>query len=466
MLHRNSLLFWLSLSLIIFLTACSSPTATPEPQPTLAVTTGIAAVKAVEILQLAGEPSQVRVVAQVTLPDTCTRLDQVDTERVASAFRITITTRRQADSSCQLSESVFEKVIPLEIGDAPPGEYAVVVNDQSASFTYAGVAHSAPALPAQTEPPPAAPPAIPAEPAPAVPTVPADEARPPAVVQPPPAEAAECLDRAAFSADVTVPDGSIFRQRERFTKTWKLRNEGTCTFSADYALVFAGGELLNAPLSVPLGREVAPGEFFTVSVSMAAPEQGGSYQSNWEMQNARGDRFGFGASRKEPVWVRIQVGWVDPYGGDQGQGEADAAASCGEERETGFENQVLALINAVRVQNGLRQLIQQNQLTQAALGHSIDMACNNFTSHTGSNGSSFKDRIAAQGYEFSYASENIYFGAGAGYGDPQTAVEWWMNSTVHRANILNPDVTQIGIGYVYYAYSQYGGYYTVNFARP
>lgn len=466
MLRYRSVLFWASSSFLFSLSACSKPAVTPGAEPSPAITTGIARIDAVEVLQIAGQPPQVRVVARVALPDTCTRLDQVDTERVAAAFRITITTLRQADASCPPNASTIEKVIPLKMTDAPPGVYAVVVNDQSASFEYAGVAQPAASLPAQTAPPPTAPPETPPEPVPTTPPMQIEEARPPAEPQPPAAEAPDCLDRAAFSADVTVPDGSIFRQRETFIKTWKLRNEGTCTFTADYALVFAGGELLNAPLSIPLGRQVAPGEFFTISVSMAAPEQGGSYQSNWEMQNARGERFGFGASRKEPVWVKIQVGWVDPFGGDQGQGKADGTAGCGEARDTGYENQVLELINTLRVENGLRQLVHQEQLSQAALGHSIDMACNNFTGHTGSDGSSFKDRISAQGYDFSYASENIYFGAGAGFGDPQTAVTWWMNSAIHRANILNPDVTQIGIGYVYYSDSQYGGYYTVNFARP
>ena len=76
------------------------------------------------------------------------------------------------------------------------------------------------------------------------------------------------------------------------------------------------------------------------------------------------------------------------------------------------------------------------------------------------------ERIGAQGYAYSKAFENVYVGNPAYGGTPQTAMNWWMNSTVHRDNILNPDVTQIGIAYAYTDTSDYGGYYTVDFATP
>jgi len=49
---------------------------------------------------------------------------------------------------------------------------------------------------------------------------------------------------------------------------------------------------------------------------------------------------------------------------------------------------------------------------------------------------------------------------------PQRAFTWWMNSAPHRANLLSPNYTDIGLGYAYSADSSYGGYFTAVFARP
>lgn len=123
---------------------------------------------------------------------------------------------------------------------------------------------------------------------------------------------------------------------------------------------------------------------------------------------------------------------------------------------------MIALINVERAARGLGQLAQQSQLTAAAQAHSTDMACNNFFSHTGSDGSSPFDRMTRQGYRFSAAAENI----AAGYGSPQDVVNGWMNSEGHRDNILNPTYVHIGVGYVNNPDSQYGNYWTATFSAP
>jgi uncharacterized protein YkwD len=130
-----------------------------------------------------------------------------------------------------------------------------------------------------------------------------------------------------------------------------------------------------------------------------------------------------------------------------------------------FETEVLNLLNQERQKAGLGLLTLQPQLDAAANGHSADMACNDFFDHTGSNGSSPWDRILAQGYSYSYAGENIYAGSGM-YETPQRAVTAWMNSEGHRANILNANFTEIGIGYVHTDTSYYKGYFTTDFGRP
>jgi uncharacterized protein YkwD len=89
------------------------------------------------------------------------------------------------------------------------------------------------------------------------------------------------------------------------------------------------------------------------------------------------------------------------------------------------------------------------------------MACHNLLSHSGSDSSSPGERIAAAGYAASASSGIIY---GSGY--PQTAFDWWMSDTTHRNEILNPYVTDMGVGYAYNNQTAYGSYFTVDFASP
>lgn len=283
-------------------------------------------------------------------------------------------------------------------------------------------------------------------------------------------DASACVEKAAFFADVTVPDGTFFRQGEAFTKTWRFRNEGTCTWTGDYKVVFHSGEIMDAPLSAPFPAEVAPGGMIDLSLAMKAPMRGGLYQGNWVFENPQGDQFGTGNARKDVFWVQIQVRFLDQN--DQPQPDPrilpppPVPTGCEVQRDPGFESQVLALINQARAANGLAPLTLDQRLSAAAVGHSTDMACNHFVNHSGSNGSTWYDRISVQGYAYGRATENIYVGNPQFGGTPQGAFDWWMNSQVHRDNILDPQVTEIGIGYVFSAASEFGGYYTLNFARP
>jgi uncharacterized protein YkwD len=141
-------------------------------------------------------------------------------------------------------------------------------------------------------------------------------------------------------------------------------------------------------------------------------------------------------------------------------------AACSPAGNAGFESTLLGLINAERQAQGLPGYNSQSQLQAAARLHGTDMACNGFFSHTGSDGSSVRDRIERQGYSWSWAGENIFATGNTSSGAPQSAFDWWMNSALHRANLLHSTYVDIGIGYVYLAGSPYGGYFTAVFARP
>jgi len=105
---------------------------------------------------------------------------------------------------------------------------------------------------------------------------------------------------------VTVPDNTILHLHEPFTKTWRIRNSGTCAWTTAYKLMLAGGDALGAPASVPMPKQVDPGQTVDISVTMTAPDAAGRYEGLWRLQTAEGRTFGVGASA-EPVWVRVRV---------------------------------------------------------------------------------------------------------------------------------------------------------------
>jgi len=112
-----------------------------------------------------------------------------------------------------------------------------------------------------------------------------------------------------------------------------------------------------------------------------------------------------------------------------------------------FIYRVLELTNIERSKLGFSSLTFNTQLLNAAANHSQNMALQDFFSHTGKDGSSLASRISATGYQFSAAAENI----AAGSSTPEQVVSSWMNSSGHRANILNPNLQEIGIGYYFLA---------------
>ncbi|MEA5570004.1 CAP domain-containing protein [Calothrix sp. UHCC 0171] len=128
-----------------------------------------------------------------------------------------------------------------------------------------------------------------------------------------------------------------------------------------------------------------------------------------------------------------------------------------------FIQQVLDLTNTERIKGGLQPLRLNHQLNQSAQNHSEDMALQDYFSHTGVNGSSAGDRATSAGYKFSSLGENI----AAGYITPEEVVQGWMSSPGHRANIMNANYQEMGLGYYYLANDagnvNYNYYWTQDF---
>ncbi|MGM9968443.1 MAG: CAP domain-containing protein [Rummeliibacillus sp.] len=121
-----------------------------------------------------------------------------------------------------------------------------------------------------------------------------------------------------------------------------------------------------------------------------------------------------------------------------------------------FEQQVITLTNAERAKEGLPALQADTTLMKSARAKSDDMAKNNYFSHTSPTYGSPFDQMKSFGISYKAAAENI----AQGQKTPQEVVQAWMNSSGHRANIMNGSYTHIGVGY-----SANGNYWTQQFIQ-
>lgn len=110
---------------------------------------------------------------------------------------------------------------------------------------------------------------------------------------------------------------------------------------------------------------------------------------------------------------------------------------------TDYEQRVIELVNEIRKNNGLGELKSNWELCRVARYKSRDMLENGYFSHTSPVYGSPFEMIKNFGISYRSAGENI----AQGYKTPQAVVDGWMNSSGHRANILNAGFTQIGVGY-------------------
>ena len=113
-----------------------------------------------------------------------------------------------------------------------------------------------------------------------------------------------CTDKAVLMEDVTVLDGTRMPGGQSFTKTWRLKNVGTCPWDASYQLVFLAGERMDAPNSIPLTITL-PEKTVDVSVKLTAPSSNGTYIGIFGLQNSLGQSIPIGTG--DNVWVKIIV---------------------------------------------------------------------------------------------------------------------------------------------------------------
>lgn len=113
-------------------------------------------------------------------------------------------------------------------------------------------------------------------------------------------------DRAQFIADVTVPDGMSFAPGVGFSKTWRLKNIGTCTWT-NYSLIFDSGEKMGGNDSYLIPNTVAPGQTVDITIQLTSPTTAGTHRGYWKLKNNTGVPFGIGTGGTKSFWVEIKV---------------------------------------------------------------------------------------------------------------------------------------------------------------
>ena len=109
----------------------------------------------------------------------------------------------------------------------------------------------------------------------------------------------------SFVEDITIPDGTRLLPGQTFTKTWRLRNRGTCAWTSDYMLVFTGGDPMGGTTAVRLPGNVFPGQSVDVSITLTAPSTRGHYVGYWMLRNPSGVLFGTGEAANRAFYVDI-----------------------------------------------------------------------------------------------------------------------------------------------------------------
>ena len=278
-----------------------------------------------------------------------------------------------------------------------------------------------------------------------------------------------CSDGAAFVADVTVEDNSLFDPGQSFEKIWRIKNIGTCVWTDGYKLVFSKGDKLDAPDSSAL-QETQPGNTLDVKVELTAPsdETVTRARADFEIRNPANASIPIDDGSTLWVVIRVDNGeapktdLAGSAGGSSGPGFA--TVSCAYTTDPTRVAAVFAALNGYRATQGLPPYVLNGQLNTAAQAHAADMACNNLFYHTGSNNSTAKSRVAASGYIATAVTENVY-----GSYPPLSATEainWWANDLAdprHNENLLSTKYIEVGIGYAFF---NNFGYYVIDFAAP
>lgn len=118
-----------------------------------------------------------------------------------------------------------------------------------------------------------------------------------------------CVNSLEFVEDITITDKTVVVPGKPFTKTWKVKNTGSCEWDDRYKIVFSHGDQMDAlsEIAFPKNMRVKPDDTIDLSVYMTAPSNPGSYAGYWLLQSGSGQKFGAGQNRDKAIWVKVEV---------------------------------------------------------------------------------------------------------------------------------------------------------------
>jgi hypothetical protein len=102
------------------------------------------------------------------------------------------------------------------------------------------------------------------------------------------------------------PDRTVFRPNTSFTKTWTIKNVGTCTWDTSYQLIFWSGELMGGSTYYDLPEVVLPGDDITITIFLQSPASEGFYTGYWRLKTPWNQVFGVG-QYSQAFYSEIQV---------------------------------------------------------------------------------------------------------------------------------------------------------------
>jgi hypothetical protein len=145
----------------------------------------------------------------------------------------------------------------------------------------------------------------------------------------------------------TIPDGTIMQPGETFWKTWRLKNNGTCTWNSAYKIVYWSGDLMGGLLEYQLPEDVSPGEEVDITLYLKAPTSNGNFSSYWKLQSEWGGQFGVG-QYDQPFYVQVNVN----DSSNPSYGVANVTYNVVRDPATGCATNVWYYVNATITTNG------------------------------------------------------------------------------------------------------------------
>jgi hypothetical protein len=200
-----------------------------------------------------------------------------------------VVTRNDTPPSPQTSFTI------IETWKAAQGPHTVIVR----AYNAAGAASDPAAISISVSVPAAGSTSVPTQAPPPTAVAQQPTAIPPTEV-PPTTAPADCTNNAAFVADVTVPDGTLWAPGQAFNKIWRVKNTGTCAWTSAYDFAFVTGEAMATTTAIAV-PSTAPGATADLLVAMAAPTTVGAHSGQWKLRTVADSFFG------GPMTVSIKV---------------------------------------------------------------------------------------------------------------------------------------------------------------